>query len=52
MNRELPEASFAKLMLEGEGDTFWFSLKQEMLTAHRMRVICQIENYEPLALRS
>jgi hypothetical protein len=38
-NRGNPKASFAKLMLESEGDTFWFSLKREMLTANHTREI-------------
>jgi hypothetical protein len=48
--RSLTEASFAKQLLEGVGDTFRFELKREM--PNLMKVMSQIENQEPFAHQS
>jgi hypothetical protein len=36
-NRQLTEASFAKLMLEGESDTFWFKLQSCTKATHQTK---------------
>jgi hypothetical protein len=47
-NRQFTEASFAKLMLEGEGDTFWFHFKHKT-SPNSTKVIPQTENKKPSA---
>jgi hypothetical protein len=43
-----PNASFAKLMLEGEDDVFWFHFECQAIT-NRTKEISQIKNKKPLA---
>jgi hypothetical protein len=47
-NRQLTEASFAKLTLESEGDVFQFYFKCKA-TTNRSKVISQTKNQKPLA---
>jgi hypothetical protein len=42
-NRQLTEASFAKLTLEGEGEAFRFYHKHKMLIANRTKATSQIQ---------
>jgi hypothetical protein len=48
-NRQLTEASSAKLTLEGEGDTFSFisNMKQCEIIANRTKAISQTKSQEP-----
>jgi hypothetical protein len=42
-NRQLTEASFAKLTLEGESDAFWFKLQSRTKATHqtkKLRTVC------------
>jgi hypothetical protein len=36
-NHQLTEVSFAKLTLEGEGDTFWFKEQSHMKATHQTK---------------
>jgi hypothetical protein len=44
----LTEASFAKPMLEGEGDALWFHLKCEALEANLTKGITKTKKQKPL----